>query len=81
MAENERAPDGLIDQHLSRIFGRSWRTSLLGLVAVACGLVPLIPGVPADVADTVGKVGAIVVGGGLLAAKDKSVSGQNKPGK
>jgi hypothetical protein len=67
--------DGALDEWMSKVFGRSWKTTLSGLIALACGVAPLIPGVPPVIGDICRIATPIVVGGGLALAKDKDVSG------
>lgn len=68
-------PDGAIDRFMSGIFGRSWRTTCAGLAAVIGTIVQLLPGVPPEVKHGVGIGVSVLTGAGLVAAKDKSVTG------
>lgn len=74
-------PDGLIDSALTRLFGRSWRTTTTGLLTFGCGVVvavdqfvanPLLHTV-ASVCVATGLAGAGVVG---ISAKDKRTTGR-----
>lgn len=73
-------PDGIIDEKMTQLFGRSWRTSLGGLASGICGVVVVVDQfVPHPVLDIAARIciglglaGAGVVG---LKAKDKGVSG------
>jgi len=75
--------DGVVDEKMSRLFGRSWRTSLAGLATGVCSLVvvadlfvphPVLHAM-AGVCTALGLAGASVVG---LKAKDKGVSGSQR---
>ena len=66
---------GAIGAFMTKTFGRSWRTSLSGLIAVGAGVLASFPGVSAQVAHIAQIVATIAAGGGLLAAKDSKVSG------
>lgn len=66
---------GLIERKLEHVFGRSWRTSCLGLLALASGVLPLIPGVPSWVVDAAHTTTTLAAGGGLMLAKDRNVTG------
>lgn len=75
--------DGFVDEKMSRIFGRSWRTSVAGFATAACSLVvvadlfvphPVLHAM-AGVCTALGLAGAGVVG---LKAKDKGVSGTSR---
>ncbi len=67
--------EGLIGGGLRKLFGRSWKTTVTGLITIACGVVPLVPGVPDNIAKIAAVLLPIVAGGGLLVAKDGNVSG------
>lgn len=73
-------PDGKIDEVMSGIFGRSWRTTAFGVLGAAVGLaavvVPQIPGAPGWIAEALRVAAPIVVGGGLVVAKDGKVHGK-----
>lgn len=68
-------PDGIVDGFFSRVFGRSWKTTLAGLGAFVCGVAPLIPGIPSIVLDICRVALPALTGTGLMLAKDRSVSG------
>lgn len=74
------APDGIVDEKMTRLFGRSWRTSLGGLATGICGVVVVadqfVPH-PALHAAAAICMGLGLVGGGVIGfrAKDKGVSG------
>jgi hypothetical protein len=68
-------PDGQIALFLARWFGRSYRTSIAGGLAILCTLASLLPALKPyhDVLSTV----AVALGGaGLMTAKDSRVSGR-----
>lgn len=68
--------DGAIGAFLARIFGRSYRTTLAGLVTVVAQGVALAPGMDPAVAHWAQVVAGFAGGAGLLIAKDHRVSGQ-----
>jgi len=72
MTEHE---DGAIGAFLSRIFGRSYRTTLAGLVTVVAQGIALAPGVDPAAAHWAQVVAGFAGGAGLLIAKDSRVSG------
>jgi hypothetical protein len=72
------AHDGAIDRFMSRIFGRSWRTTCGGLTSLLLGVLAFAPGVPPAVKDFAREIAPIVAGGGLILAKDARVSGLPK---
>lgn len=78
MSDKNEAPDGVLDEWMGKILGRSWKTSLLGLLALGCGVAPLIPGLPPVLLEVCRVVLPVATGGGLLAAKDKGVTGGKK---
>lgn len=74
------APDGIVDEKMTRLFGRSWRTSLGGLATGVCGLVVVADQfIPHPVLHAVSAVcvGLGLAGAGAIGfrAKDKGVSG------
>jgi hypothetical protein len=71
-------PDGAIDAFMSRLFGRSWKTTCTGILAVVGTVVQLIPGIPPEVKHGVGIGVGVLTGTGLIAAKDKNVSGTGR---
>lgn len=78
------APDPTIDdggavgRFLVRVFGRSYRTTLAGLVTVVAQGVALAPGVDPSVAHWAQVVAGFAGGAGLLIAKDGRVSGRSR---
>lgn len=70
--------NGLVEDVLVRIFGRSYRTTLMGLVTLLCGVAIVVPGVPHVVVDICKVVLPIATGSGLLIAKDSRVSGTDR---
>jgi hypothetical protein len=68
-------PDGAVDGLLTKIFGRSWKTSLTGLAALACGVASLIPGLPPIIHDICRVALPVLTGSGLMLAKDRGVTG------
>jgi hypothetical protein len=70
------APEnGLIDEAMIRVLGRSWRTTLTGLLVILCSVAMVVPGVPHVVTEVCKVLLPIVTGTGLLIAKDGRVSG------
>jgi hypothetical protein len=75
--------DGIIDEKLSKIFGKSWRTSLGGALSFGCGIVVVadqfvshpVLHAAAGVCMALGLAGAGVVG---AAAKDKRTTGAQR---
>lgn len=65
---------GAVGRTLHRLFGRSWKTTVLGAVAVALAVIPMVPGIHPDLVDLAQKVGPVVLGGGVLLAKDYNAS-------
>jgi len=77
------ADNGEINNWLGKMFGRSWKTSFSGLVAVGCsvitGLSAALPGqIPPSLAAVAGIIGPMVGGVGLMMAKDHNISGTGK---
>ena len=66
---------GLIDKGLTRVFGRSYRTTIAGFAAFACTLIPLIPGIPPPAVEICRAIAGIAAASGLIVAKDSRVSG------
>jgi hypothetical protein len=66
---------GIVGRFLSRIFGRSYRTTIAGVVTVLAQGVALAPGVPLEVAHWAQVLAGLASGAGLLIAKDARVSG------
>jgi hypothetical protein len=66
---------GIVGRFLSRIFGRSYRTTIAGVVTVLAQGVALAPGVPPEVAHWAQVLAGLASGAGLLIAKDARVSG------
>ena len=71
-------PDGAIDGFLTKIFGRSWKTSLSGALTFACGVAVALPGVPQPIKDGCAVALPLLTGAGLIVAKDKGVSGTSR---
>lgn len=69
-------PDGLIETQLVRFFGRSYRTTLAGIVALLATVAPFVPGIPSSVVDVLHAIAGAAMGAGLLIAKDSRVSGR-----
>ncbi len=76
--EPRHEPDGALDAFMARIFGRSWRTSCAGLLALLVGIVAVIPGLPPQVTETAKALDVLLIGGGLMLAKDSRISGLPK---
>jgi hypothetical protein len=72
----EQHDDGAIGAFLARIFGRSYSTTLAGLVAMLAQGIALAPGVDPSMAHWAQVVAGFAGGAGLLIAKDSRVSGQ-----
>lgn len=75
MADPHDAPDGAIDAALTKVFGRSWRTSLTGAAALIAGAIALLPGISPTVVEVARMVALAATGSGLMLAKDRGVSG------
>ena len=69
-------PDGVVDGVLTRYLGRSYRTTIAGIVSVVASGVALAPGMDPVVAHWAQVVVGLASGAGLLIAKDSRVSGQ-----
>jgi hypothetical protein len=78
MATLTPTDDGLIDRALTAVFGRSYRTTLAGWAGLACAVVQLLPFVPHPVQDAAKALGPLILGSGLIVAKDNRVSGLPK---
>lgn len=72
----EHDDGGAVGRFLARVFGRSYRTTLAGLVTVVAQGVALAPGVDPSVAHWAQVVAGFAGGAGLLIAKDHRVSGR-----
>jgi hypothetical protein len=70
---------GLLNRKMTWLLGRSWRTTLLGIITTVCGVVVVIPGLPAPLVDVCKAVLPITSGSGLMLAKDFRVSGPPPP--
>jgi hypothetical protein len=68
--------DGVVGSFLARIFGRSYRTTLAGLVTVVAQGIALSPGIDPAAAHWAQVVAGMASGAGLLIAKDHRVSGR-----
>jgi hypothetical protein len=68
-------PDGQIAIFLARWFGRSYRTTLSGGVAIVCTVASMMPAL-AGHAALLQQVATLAGGAGLLIAKDSRVSGR-----
>jgi hypothetical protein len=68
--------DGAIGAFLARILGRSYRTTLAGLITVVAQGVGLAPGMDPAVAQWAQVAAGLASGAGLLIAKDSRVSGR-----
>ena len=75
MTEEIHDDGGAVGRLLSRLFGRSYRTTLAGLVTVVAQGVALAPGVDPSVAHWAQVLAGLASGAGLLIAKDSRVSG------
>ena len=73
MSESE--PDGLLATFLARWFGRSYRTTLSGGLAIVCTVASMLPAM-APHAHILQQVATLAGGAGLLIAKDARVSGR-----
>lgn len=70
--------NGVVGDLLVKLLGRSWRTTLLGLVTIACGAAVSVPGMPSIVVDICRIILPVSTGGGLMLAKDTRVSGTDR---
>jgi hypothetical protein len=70
---------GLLNRKMTWLLGRSWRTTLLGIITTVCGVAVVIPGLPAPLVDVCKAVLPITSGSGLMLAKDFRVSGPPPP--
>ncbi len=70
--------EGAIGAFLAKIFGRSYRTTLAGLVTVVAQGIALAPGVDPSVAHWAQVAAGLASGAGLLIAKDSRISGLPK---
>ena len=70
--------EGALGRFLARIFGRSYRTTLAGLVTVGAQGIALAPGMDPSAAHWAQVVAGFAGGAGLLIAKDNRVSGLPK---
>lgn len=83
MSDQNSPPDGAIDSWMTKLFGRSWKTTTTGLLTFGCGVVvaadhfvanPVLHAI-AGVCVATGLAGAGAIG---ISAKDKNVSGSNR---
>ena len=72
---SEAEPDGILATFLARWFGRSYRTSIAGGLAILCTLASLLPALK-PYHEVLSSIALVLGGGGLLIAKDARVSGQ-----
>lgn len=80
---NAIPPDGVLDEKMTRLFGRSWRTTFGGIVTTGCALVVVadqfimhpILHAAAGICIAAGLTGAGVA---LTRAKDAKVSGRSR---
>lgn len=68
-------PDGMLAVFLARWFGRSYRTSIAGGLAIICTVASMLPALK-DHHDVLMGVALMLGGGGLMTAKDSRVSGK-----
>lgn len=68
--------DGRIGAFLSSWFGRSYRTTLAGIVTVVAQGLALAPGMDPAIAHWAQVAAGLASGAGLLIAKDARVSGR-----
>ena len=74
MSEQPADDGGAVGRFFHKLFGRSWKTTVLGAVAIGLAVVPLVPGLPPDLVALAQKIGPVVLGGGVLIAKDFNAS-------
>lgn len=65
---------GHVGAFLRRWLGRSWKTTLLGALAVGLAVVPMVPGLSPDLVSLAQKLGPILLGGGVMLSKDFNAS-------
>lgn len=70
---------GFIERKMTFLLGRSWRTTLLGLTSLVCGVAVAVPGVPLPIVEVCKVILPIASGSGLMLAKDARVSGPPPP--
>lgn len=76
MAEEQHDDGGKVGAFLAKWFGRSYRTTLAGLVATVSSVVAIAPGVPPGVQHMAQVIASLASGAGLVIAKDSRVSGR-----
>ena len=75
---NDHHDDGAIGAFFARLLGRSYRTTLAGLITVVAQGIALAPGVDPGVAHWAQVAAGLASGAGLLIAKDSRISGLPK---
>lgn len=80
MSDQNSSPDGAIDSWMTKLFGRSWRTTCAGFTTLVVGIIAIAPLPPQLLwLKTLAQEAAPFVGGaGLVFAKDGRVSGLPK---
>lgn len=76
--QNQDDDGGIVGRAITRVFGRSWSTSLYGLMAGASGIVAVVPDLPHRVHQLAAIVSAIGIALLGHAAKSKNVTGVDK---
>lgn len=77
MTEEIHDDGGAVGRFLSRLFGRSYRTSIAGIFATGCAIVSIAP-VDPEVSKFAERLAIVIAGSGLVIAKDSRVSGRPK---
>jgi hypothetical protein len=70
---------GAVGRFFHGLFGRSWKTTITGAVGLVLSVLALAPGLPPSVGEFARAAAPLVLGGGLMFAKDFNASHTKGP--